>query len=419
MNNATDNAFDFSTATLEQINEYAWNVASEVSEGRLRAIAKEVRCRYRDFSFPDLLTALMNDENKTRPLHPLCKRAMFRVMRRNVANLVSDVSKTPFFSCVQNISEIKPASLRRKECGSPIEDVLDWGELSFDVRSVAEAYVEIVRISRDIINHVHDASNEMLYSVIFLEKHGIVAPDDERDAAIISEFESRKNAILEHLKDVELDVLGTFLSLNANGYIKMGDSEYNRFCEAVIDGIMDMVHKVAHKFTNILGHASYDEITNDALAKMFSNLHSYCPSHGKFSTWAWETVSTSMTATYMEMDKNRFVLSESSLSKNDADEERRSIMDTANTSIMRDYERRVLIQHIQSCAEVLIEKMPKFTHIIKAVFGDESGVATDDLDYASIARRSSQIGGVEQSSSYVRNVFEKKIRPEFIRVFNS
>lgn len=419
MNTTTDSGvvFDFAAAGLDQINNHVWSIASDVTEGRLRAIAKEVRCRYREFSFAELLTALIDDKNGIRPLHPLCKRAMFRVMRRHIANLVSDVSRTPFSFCVKNIADIRPAPIKRKECGSPIEDVQDWRELAFDVHDVAEAYLQIVGIARNIVDGIANATNEMLYAVIFLEKHGLVAPDDDRDAAIFREFEMRMRKTLGNLAEADLDTLGTFLSLNANGYISMRDSEYNRFCEAVLAGIINMVHKVAHKFPNLLAQETFEEITNDALAKMFSNLHSYCPAHGKFSTWAWETMYTSMTASYADMTRNRFIINDSSLCKKDAEDGERSIMNTSNSSSLREYEREMLIQHIQSCAEVLIERMPKYTHIIRAVFGDAEGVATDDLDYASIARRSSKIGGVEQSSSYVRNVFEKKIRPEFIRVF--
>lgn len=422
MNSPTNFAdFDCATASIDQINAFAWSIASEVSEGRLKAIAKEIRCRYRDFPFPDLLSVLLEDANGNKPLHPVCKRAMFRVMRQYIANLVSDVSKTPFNEFVTEIADIRPVAIKRKsaECYSAIEDVLDWHEVEFDLNAVANAYIGIVRTVRDIVNHISDSSNEMLYSVMFLEKHGIVGMDEERDAAIVAEFENRKRDIMSDLSNTDLDVLGTYLSLNANGYIEMGENEYNRFCEAVLDNIMDMVHKVAHKFPNLLGRESYAEITQDALAKMFTNLHSYCPSHGKFSTWAWHTVSTSMLKTYYKVDKTRFLVTESCLDKNEADDEKRSIMETANAITLRDYERQVLIQHIQSCADVLIERMPKFTPIIRAVFGDADGVATDDLDYASIARRSSRLAGKEQSSSYVRNIFENKIKPEFIRVFNS
>ncbi len=413
--------FDCATSSIDQINAFAWRIASEVSEGRLKALAKDIRCRYRDFPFPELLSALVEDANGNKPLHPLCKRAMFRVMRQYVTNLVSDVSKTPFNDFVKDIADIRPVAIKRKsaECYSAIEDVLDWHEVEFDINAVANAYVGIVKTVRDIVNHVSDSSNEMLYSVMFLEKHGIVAPDNERDSAIVSEFERRKQTIMSDLSNADLDVLGTYLSLNANGYIDMGDTEYNKFCEAVLENVMDMVHKVAHKFPNLLSQESYSEITQDALAKMFTNLHSYCPSHGKFSTWAWHTVSTSMIKTYYQVDKNRFIITESGLARRDEDDERRSIMETANSNMLRDYERQVLVQHIQSCADILIERMPKFTHIIRAVFGDADGVATDDLDYASIARRSSRLSGKEQSSSYVRNVFENKIKPEFIRVFNS
>lgn len=413
------NELNIATASLEEISDYAQQLIPLLNEHQQKRFAKEVRMRYRDFSFPDLLTALVEDANGSKPLHPICKRAMFRVMRRNVANMVGDVANTPFGHFAEPLSDIKPLHIKRKECGSAIEDVWDCVDVAFDVGKVGYAYYQIVQSAYEIAEHAEDASMSLLFSVIFLEKHGVIAPNPERTKLISEEFVRRRDTMLADLNGASLDDLGALLSLYANKLVDLTNLEFNRLGNEVRERIIKMIHKVVAKFASLHHYVSVEELCEDALAKVFVQAHSYCPAHGSFTTWAWTTATTVLTASYADMGKNAFIIPESKMTKHDEDDVRRFTETAANEQTLRDYERQTLIQHIQSVADVLLKKMPHHAPIIRAVFGDHNGVATDDLDFVSIARRSSRLAGKEQSSSYVRRIFLNDIRPAFIREFSN
>lgn len=408
------------TASLREISEYAWRIVPKLSEYQQKSFAQQLRMRYRGFSFAELLGELIADVNGQISLHPIAKRALFRVMRQNVANMVGDVKQTVFGENAESISDIRPIPIKRKSetCLSVIEDVWDSSDVQFDVREVESVYNGILREMNGFLDRLHDASMQQIASVIFLEKHGVILPDANRSNAIANEIERRKQSVCDNIQDAPLDALGSFLSFNANDMVKLSKSDYNRIWTEVYNRVINMVRKVAGKYTNVYRHSSPDELCQDAISRVFVNIHSYCPSRACFSTWVWTTVDASLNAAYTDMLANK-VMYESSLCSEEAENERRTLEQKANAETLRDYERRMLIQHIQSVANALIDKMPQHSHIIKAIFGDSNGVCVDDLDFDAIATRSSAYCGHEESSSYVKEVFENSIRPEAIRLFSN
>lgn len=406
-------------ASMRELSDYSWSEIGSLSEYKVKAFAQKLRMRYRMFPFVELLDALVKDATGEEKLHPVAKRALFRVMRQNVANMVGDVAQTVFAEWTNEISDIRPIPIKRKSatCLSVIEDVWDSSDVQFDVWKVEKAHEAIVSEIGSILDKLTDASLQQLTSVIFLEKHGIISKDQHRANIVASELERRKDAILRDISSASTDELGAFLSMHANGIVNLSSREYDRIGYEVRDRIINMIKKIAGKYVNVYRRATFDELCQDALVRVFVNIHSYCVARAKFSTWVWTTVDASCTAAYTDMVKNRTVVCESSLSCAERDEERDIIETTSNELTSRENERMNLIREIRSIAHDLASRKPEYRHIIAALFGTEGGVSMDELDYDEIARRSSAYLGREESSSYVKSVCEDEILPEIRSAF--
>ena len=408
------------TATIPQIDAYLPRVLNGLTQFEVKNMAKALRMRYRELQFDALLNRLVEDANGTNPLNPVAKRAMFRVMRQNIADMVSDVAKTSYSGMVESINHIRPLKIKRNSCGSAQENPWDFTDVSFDVMSVAKAYSQLREAMCSALNNEADSDFVGLSALVFLSKHGILnmglVKSRVRHALQAKKEEMRHMA----LSEIDTDDLGALLSFHANGLLEMTEREYNMFGEELRGRIIGMLKELVIKYSNVHKYYSFEELCQDAMVKIFAYIDSFSPARGKFSTWAWMTIDTSLFRSFTQMKANSFVCTESGLSKEESKEQQSVLESAANHEVLRDYERSVLFQQMQDFADFLCRKMPKNSHIIKAIFGSgKDGLPCDDLNFNDIAERSSRISGRIETAASVRRVFLNEIRPAFIREFSN